>query len=252
MIIARRLTMLVLILALSGCGTLCEFSKSIWGSTTRVLEDARSNAITKTYEKSYWDCFKVAANIISKKYVLFQKNEVRGFIVVMGIPGSVDTTEVGVFFVEINDHKTRIELSSLSTNAKRLLAKGLFHYMDIAFGLAPMDQEKGFLPEDFKNAMTAEGLLKDIKDDGFPIDASGAAIDSLNNFLENDKFYDLWKSKKGLNISLTQEALDIIKINTRNIDQIKRLNRLILEETYPTHCPKNEIVQSIETVSVQK
>ena len=145
--LCRRLIVTVMLLGLCGCASLKEFSKTIWGSTTRVLEDARNNAITKTYDKGYWDCYRAAWDIVKKKYVLFQKDEVRGFMVVMGIPGAVNTTEVGVFFVELNDHQTRMELSSLSTHAKRLLAKGLFHNMDIAFGLAQPDKEEGLLSE---------------------------------------------------------------------------------------------------------
>jgi len=104
--------------------------------------------------------------------------------------GSVDTTEVGVFFVELNDNQTRIELSSLSTNAKRLLAKGLFHGMDIVFGLAPPDKEEGFDPSEFQNGMTPEALVKAIEDDGFSVPSGASAIESLNAFLKNGKFYE--------------------------------------------------------------
>ena len=36
-------------------------------------------------------------------------------------------------------HEVRIEISSLSTNAKRMVSKALFHGLDIAFGLIPPD-----------------------------------------------------------------------------------------------------------------
>ena len=86
---------------LSGCAAVdggMELAKTIWGSSTRALEEAR------------------------------------GYLVLMGIKGSVNTTEVGVFFVEVNDTQTRVEIASLSTNAKRLVAKSLFHGLDVSFG----------------------------------------------------------------------------------------------------------------------
>ena len=120
-----------------------ELTKTIWGSTTRALEEARAQAITKTYDKSYWDCMRATLEVVKQQdYKVFKKDEVRGYVVLMGIRGSVNTTEVGVFFVELNDHQTRIELSSLSTNAKRIVAKALFGGLDKAFGLVEPALEK--------------------------------------------------------------------------------------------------------------
>ena len=136
----QKLIVVLMTIGLSGCAGLLDAPKTIWGSSTRALEDARSNSLSKTYEKNYWDCFKVAEKVIKEKgFVVFKKDEVRGYMVIMGIPGSVDTTEVGVFIVELNDYQTHVEISSLSTNAKRFVGKALFHSMDIVFGLAPDD-----------------------------------------------------------------------------------------------------------------
>ncbi len=137
-----NLVLIILVLGFCGCAGLVDLPKTLWGSSTRVLEEARNNAISKTYDKGYWDCIRSAVNVLNEKgYIVFKKDEVRGVFIVMGIPGAVDTTEVGIFFVEINDHQTRIELASLSTNAKRLLSRPFFHAMDIAFGLAPPDAD---------------------------------------------------------------------------------------------------------------
>jgi len=117
-----------------------EFAKTLWGSSTRALEKARDSAITKTYDKSYWECVHgVLAVVAQKQWVIFKKDEIRGYMVLMGIKGSVNTTEVGVFFDELSDAQTRIEISSLSTNAKRKVAKALFHELDIIFGFLPPD-----------------------------------------------------------------------------------------------------------------
>lgn len=123
-----------------GVDNTVEFGKTVWGSSTRVLEQERVNAISKTYDKSYWDTLRAAIKVIEKKHwVVFMKDEVKGYVDVMGIKGSVNTTEIGIFFDELSDTQTQIQISSLSTNAKRKVAKGLFHGLDIAFGYVPPD-----------------------------------------------------------------------------------------------------------------
>ena len=116
-----------------------EVGKTLWGSSTRALEQARDNAITKTYDKPYWDCVRSSITFAKKHWVVFKKDEIKGYMVVMGVKGCVNTTEIGVFFDELSDTQTRIEISSLSTNAKRKVAKALFHGLDIAFGYLPPD-----------------------------------------------------------------------------------------------------------------
>ena len=128
----------VLVFACAGCASISETGKTIWGSSIREMEKRRPYAITKTYPKGYWDCVQATLKAIEdNKYVVFQKDEVKGYIVVMGIPGYVNTTEVGIFFDELSDNETRIELSSLSTNAKRAAAKALFKGLDKALTVTP-------------------------------------------------------------------------------------------------------------------
>jgi hypothetical protein len=117
-----------------------EVGKTLWGSSTRALEKARDRAVTRTYDKPYWDCVRSAIAVVGKnKWVIFKKDEVKGYLVVMGVKDSVNTTEIGIFFVELSDTQTRIEISSLSTKAKRKVAQRLFHGLDIAFGYLPPD-----------------------------------------------------------------------------------------------------------------
>lgn len=117
-----------------------EVGKTIWGSSTRALEQSRDRAITKTYDKPYWECVRNAINVVYKKHwVMFKKDEVKGYMVIMGVKGNVNTTEIGIFFDELSDTQTRIEVTSLSTNAKRKVAKALFHGIDIAFAYLPPD-----------------------------------------------------------------------------------------------------------------
>ena len=143
----RFIITVAIIFACSSCASLhqagdntVELGKTIWGSSTRALEAARDRAITRTYDKPYWDCVRSAKAVVDqKKWVMFKKDERKGYMVLMGVKGCVDTTQIGVFFVELSDTKTRVEISSLSSNAKRKVAQGLFHGLDIAFGLLPPD-----------------------------------------------------------------------------------------------------------------
>ena len=143
----RLLVMVVMVVSLSSCvffQKVCdnsiEVSKTIWGSSTRALEEARDKAITRTYDKSYWDCLRKALEVIkAKDWVIFKKDQIKGYVVIMGVKGGVNTTEIGIFFVNISDAQTRIEIASLSTNARRHVAKDLFHGLDVAFGYLPPD-----------------------------------------------------------------------------------------------------------------
>ena len=138
---SRGLTVLaaaVLVCVFAGCASIHEVGKTLWGSSIRELQKHRTDAITKTYNKGFWDCVQASLAVIDKnKYTVFQKDEVNGYIVIMGIPGYVNTTEVGIFFVELAENQTRIELSSLSTNAKRAAAKALFKGLDEPLNTTP-------------------------------------------------------------------------------------------------------------------
>ena len=129
----RVFAVVILSLTLAGCASVTEVGKTFWGSSTREMEKRRVDAITRTYPKGYWECMEAVLKAVEENhYLIFQKDEVRGHVVVMGIPGYINTTEVGIFFVEISDNEVRIELSSLSTNAKRAVAKALFKDLDKA------------------------------------------------------------------------------------------------------------------------
>lgn len=133
----------VIILFFSGCAQLQEVSKTIWGSSTRALDNARETAIFKEYNCTVSECFDVALSLGSKdesletqavkSYTILLKDLRKDVIVVIGVPGSVDTTEVGIFFVKLQSNSTRIEISSLSSYAKQKVAEALFKELDANF-----------------------------------------------------------------------------------------------------------------------
>lgn len=57
---------------------------------------------------------------------IFINDPKKQFLVVLGVPGSVDTTEVGIFFTQIGERHTKVEVTSLATNAKVHVAEVVF------------------------------------------------------------------------------------------------------------------------------
>jgi len=141
-----------------------ESAKFIWGSSTKALEDARVDAIEKTYSCSFKDCYDSvltlarAEPIYVKKYNeegeeiddegkvklpdtegffdVFIDNRKKRHIVVMGIEGNVDTTEVGIFFSQSTLTTVKLEVASKSSNAKRKVAEAIFEKLDLNFSAA--------------------------------------------------------------------------------------------------------------------
>ena len=152
---------------LQGCATVEEISKKVWGSSTQALEEARADALSKTFSCDYEDCFDAVLGLerktksyglshdipletvedspiptttVGKKEILddgffdiFIRDKIKGIIVVMGIKGNVNTTEVGIFFSKLGSKTTKIEVSSLSTSAKVRVAEFLFKELGSRF-----------------------------------------------------------------------------------------------------------------------
>jgi len=124
----------VMLFFVSGCASVEETAKTIWGSSTRALNEARSEALTKTFSRGYWEVLRMVVTTAEKTHLyVFKKDTIRGEIILMKVPGCVDTTEVGIFIVEISDNESRVEISSLSTRAKRAVARLIFKGLDVAF-----------------------------------------------------------------------------------------------------------------------
>ncbi|MBN1869593.1 MAG: hypothetical protein JW847_03335 [Candidatus Omnitrophica bacterium] len=138
---------------MSGCAHVTETAKVIWGSSIRALEDARVDALTKTYRCSLNDCYDAVLDLSRHQNVqnsqaeneteikstnenyfdVFIDNRKKGHMVIMGIEGNVDTTEVGIFFFQPTLTTVKIEISSLSSSAKRKAAQIIFDALNLRF-----------------------------------------------------------------------------------------------------------------------
>jgi hypothetical protein len=128
--------LLVSVVCLSaGCASPMELSRTIWGSSTRDLEEARVNGIVKIYDAPPGRCYDEALKAaVESDFKIFIQNKAKATIVVMGVKGSVNTTEVGIFCTEVSDNKSKIYISSLSSNAKRIVAEKILFMIDSVLG----------------------------------------------------------------------------------------------------------------------
>lgn len=133
--IPLNISIAVVVVLLGGCAQTAEFSRTIWGSSTRALEKARVNALVRNYNQPVSRCYdEVIKASEESKFHVFIDNKPKATIVLMGITGAVNTTEVGVFFSELADGQTKVYISSLSSNAKRIVADKIFAHLDEVLG----------------------------------------------------------------------------------------------------------------------
>ncbi|MCB9771266.1 MAG: hypothetical protein H6754_01755 [Candidatus Omnitrophica bacterium] len=146
------------LLSMTGCSLMQEEAKVLWGSSTKALEDARGEAVKKIFACHPDECFdriiqycnietemtkqdadgfeRINPEQLSrldddktikvKNLEVFIKDRKNKKIVVMGIPGHVNTTEAGIFFTTIEGKGTSVEVVSLSTAAKIKAANLIF------------------------------------------------------------------------------------------------------------------------------
>jgi len=143
---------ILLLFFMCGCACVQEPFKVVWGSSTKALYDNRDTATVKMYECFANDCFDKIVDIIKNheakitkktqigdeeveveevsQYNLFIKDRKNYVIVVMNVPGSIDTTEVGIFITPLKLKESKVEIISLSTAAQKTVANMIFEQLD--------------------------------------------------------------------------------------------------------------------------
>jgi hypothetical protein len=109
----------------SGCASLKEAWYGLAGTSTKVLEEGRKNAIKQEFDCDYPTCrTKVMAVLDEMMAYIYRKDEAKKMIAIY--LSKQDTTVVGIFFKELENNKTKIEISSPSTYARELIAAKIF------------------------------------------------------------------------------------------------------------------------------
>lgn len=112
-------------LLLSGCAGITEGLKGIVGLSTRSLERARPAAIAEQFACSYPDCQKIVRDEVRSMGSYIYADSTRKNLIAIYV-SETDTTPVGIFFTQVDEKTTRLEVSSPSSRAKELIAGRLF------------------------------------------------------------------------------------------------------------------------------
>ena len=123
-----KLISLVLVMALvAGCSVIFD----PLGTSIADIEFSRPGATIKIVDRTI---LKVKEDVRllaeRQKWILFQERPSDDCQVLMGIPHGIDTTETGVFITKIDDHKTKIEVTSMNRKQQKIVADALFKVLD--------------------------------------------------------------------------------------------------------------------------
>ena len=122
----RKITTILIISCItvfgSGCACLKGGFKGFLGISTEEIENARDEAIVKIVNRSKSDCYKMTeARLGQIGSHIYAKEE--NFIAVY--ISQTDTTPAGIFFKQIGEGKTQVEISSPASDTKEYLAEKL-------------------------------------------------------------------------------------------------------------------------------
>ncbi len=112
-----------------GCSSLANLPRRISGLSTVELERQRPEAISKVFNFDYPACYAKTQDILKQiGAYIYAKNNKKQMIAIYLT--SEDTTPVGLFFKEVEPGKTRVEVSSLSTYGKEIIARRVFTMLE--------------------------------------------------------------------------------------------------------------------------
>ena len=130
----KKMLIISSVFLLAGCASLVDAPKNIMGISTRDLDEARVHAAAQDLHADLADVFSAVVDIAKeRKYYIFSKDESRGLIVLMNIPGCVDTTEVGVYLSSLEGGDVRVEVASRSTPAQVAVAEHVLADLEVKF-----------------------------------------------------------------------------------------------------------------------
>ncbi|MBL7081351.1 MAG: hypothetical protein ISS44_02120 [Candidatus Omnitrophica bacterium] len=113
----------LLFTVLGGCTHLKETTKSILAISTKDIENARGQAIIKIVDCDYSICYQKVQDILTDmgSYIYAKKPDLIAVYI-----SEADTTPAGIFFKDIGQTKTQLEIASPSTDTKEYLATRIF------------------------------------------------------------------------------------------------------------------------------
>lgn len=119
-----------LVLGLLGCATIKNTPATIVGYSVYDLEKRRATGDAQVFDASFVQCYQAVLRIAKEnQYTVFYQSLEKSLIVLMDVPHSVNTTEVGVFFQTVSSGKVKVEITSRSSFAQKIVSD--FFYSEL-------------------------------------------------------------------------------------------------------------------------
>jgi hypothetical protein len=124
----------------TGCAGMKEVVRSVAGTSTREVEKSRKNSIKKVFKCDYFTCYAKTQDALKRigAYVYAEDKE-KDLIAIY--VSEKDTTPVGLFFQDIDNTHTQIEISSPSSFARDSIAEKIFANLETFFYRAEKERK---------------------------------------------------------------------------------------------------------------
>ncbi|MBM3243280.1 MAG: hypothetical protein FJZ12_00350 [Candidatus Omnitrophica bacterium] len=122
-----KFALFILVLySLSGCSGMKEITRGFCGTSTKVLEDTRKDAVVRDFNADFETIrINIKSALKENKSYIYRENTSVNLIAVY--ISEQDTTPVGIFLTALDIDNTRVEISSPSTYGKEVIAKIIFN-----------------------------------------------------------------------------------------------------------------------------
>lgn len=132
------------VISLSGCISMKEYVKGLFGVSTKEIESSRDLALKKVFPIGIDECYTKTEDLLKEiGCYIYSSNKTKGLIAFY--VSRADTTVAGVFLTRIDQENTRLEVSSPSSYQRDIIANKLFTKLELA--IAPPKEE---IQEDVK------------------------------------------------------------------------------------------------------
>lgn len=110
---------------LSGCAaSQIEMTRDVIGNSIKDVEASRKDAVSKEFDHDYMACYSKIEKLLGKMphtSIYFEDEDVIAVFYM-----NPNTTPVGIFFTDIGNGRTKVEVSSPATGARDWVAKNIF------------------------------------------------------------------------------------------------------------------------------
>jgi len=117
-----KFLLVLFFVVLSGCSNLKEALRGFLGTSTKILEDGRKEAVVREFRVDFPTCHSKIKKILKEKGCYLYREDLQNNLLAFYL-SEEDTTPVGIFLSALDTDKTRVEISSPSSYAKNLVAK---------------------------------------------------------------------------------------------------------------------------------